>query len=94
MLSSDDLTSGITRVLVFIPVTLLGNDADPIVHWYFTSSPVAEQVNVAACNSFTVCGKGGIAKFKGLPVNKTNAKKMLIKLDTVANFKCQKSLAL
>ena len=75
MLPSDDLTSGITRELVFIPVTLLGNDPDPIVHWYFTSSPVAEHVNVAACNSFTVCGKGGIVKFKGLPINKTNAKK-------------------
>ena len=32
VLLSDDLTSGITRVLVFIPVTLLGNDPDPIVH--------------------------------------------------------------
>ena len=32
VLSSDDLTTGITRVLVFIPVALLGNDPDPIVH--------------------------------------------------------------
>ena len=60
MLSSDDLTSGITRVLVFIPVTLLGNDPDPIVHWYFISSPVAEHVNVAVCVRFTLCGDGDV----------------------------------
>ena len=59
MLSSDDFTSGITRVLVFIPVTLLGNDPDPIVHWYFTSSPVAEHVNVAVCVRPTLCDDGG-----------------------------------
>jgi len=32
VLPSDDLTSGITRVLVLIPVTLVGNDPDCIVH--------------------------------------------------------------
>ena len=30
--TSDDLTSGITSVLLFIPVILLGNNPDPIVH--------------------------------------------------------------
>ena len=65
MLSSDDLTSGITRVLVFIPVTLLGNDPDPIVHWYITSSPVAEHVNVAVCATFVLCVNGGVVNFKG-----------------------------
>ena len=60
VLSSDDLTSGITRVLVFILVTLLGNDPDPIAHWYFTSSPVTEHVNVAVCVRFTLCGDGGV----------------------------------
>jgi len=60
VLSSDDITSGITRVLVFIPVTLLGNDPDPIVHWYFKSSPVAEHVNVAVCVRSTLCGDGGV----------------------------------
>ena len=45
---------------MFIPVTLLGNDPDPIVHWYFTSSPVAEHVNVAVCVRFTLCGDGGV----------------------------------
>ena len=32
VLLSDDLTSGITNVLLLIPITLLGNDLDPIVH--------------------------------------------------------------
>ena len=45
---------------MFIPVTLLGNDPDPIVHWYFTASPVAEHVNVAVCVRSTLCGDGGI----------------------------------
>ena len=31
VLSSDNLTSGMTNVLLFIPVTLLGNDPDPII---------------------------------------------------------------
>lgn len=31
--SSDDVMSGISRVLVWIPTTLLGNDPDPIFHW-------------------------------------------------------------
>jgi len=31
ILSSVDLTSGITSSLMFIPVTLLGNDPDPII---------------------------------------------------------------
>ena len=30
VLSSDDLTSGITNVLLFTPVTFFGNDPDPI----------------------------------------------------------------
>ena len=47
---------------MFIPVTLLGNDPDLIVHWYFTSSPVAEHVNVAVCVRSTLCGDGGIVK--------------------------------
>ena len=46
LLLSDDLTSGITNVLVFIPVTLLGNDPDPIFHWYWTLRPVAEHLNL------------------------------------------------
>ena len=45
---------------MFIPVTLLGNDPDPIVHWYFTSSPVAEHVNVAVCVRSALCGDGGV----------------------------------
>ena len=32
VLSSDDLISGITNVLLLIPVTLLGNDPDSIIH--------------------------------------------------------------
>ena len=32
VLSSDDLTSGITSLLLLMPLTLLGNDPDPIFH--------------------------------------------------------------
>ena len=34
---------------MFIPVTLLGNDPDPIVHWYFVLPSVAKHVNVVVC---------------------------------------------
>ena len=68
MLPSDNFTSGITRVLVFIPVTLLGNDPDPIVHWYFTSSPVVEHVNVAVCVRSTLCGDGGAVNAGGVTI--------------------------
>ena len=66
MLPSDDLTSGITRKLVFIPVTLLGNDPDPIVYWYFTSSPVAEHVGVTVCVRSTLCGDGEAVNVGGV----------------------------
>ena len=77
MLSSDDLTSGITRVLVFIPVTLLGNDPDPIDHWYFTSTPVAEHVNVAVCVRSTLCGDGGVVNVGAVTIWEIGCVQML-----------------
>jgi len=53
---------------VFIPVTLLGNNPDPIVHWYFTSSPVAEHVNVAVCVRSILCGDGGAVNTGGMAI--------------------------
>ena len=68
MLASDDFTSGITRVLVFVLVTFLGNDPDPIFHWYFTSSPVAEHVNVAVCVRSTICDDGCVVNVGGVAI--------------------------
>jgi len=51
---------------VFIPVTLLGNDPDPIVYWYFTSSPVAEHVGVTVCVRSTLCGDGEAVNVGGV----------------------------
>jgi len=57
--------------LVFIPVTLLGNDPDPIVHWYFTSSPVAEHVNLAVCVRSTLYDDGCVINVGGVTIIKT-----------------------
>ena len=53
---------------MFIPVTLLGNDPDPIVHWYLTSYPIVEHVNVAVCLGSTRCDDGCVVNIGALTI--------------------------
>ena len=80
MLSSDDLTSGITRRLVFIPVTLLGNDLDPIAHLYFTSesAATAAHVSVADCERSTASGEGFVVKYGAVSKEKIYDKTAIV----------------
>ena len=65
---------------MFIPVTLL---ADPIVHWYSTSSPVAEHVNMAVYVRSTLCDEGGVENVGGVTKRKANLFAIAINLSTI-----------
>ena len=82
VLSSGGLTLGITRMLLLVLVTLLGNDPDPIIHWYVTSWPVAKHVNMAFWNISTLCDDGWVVITGSVTDNKENQKTITLSNNT------------
>ena len=58
LLASDDLRPGIVRVSVKIPIALVGNTPDAMVHLYWILWPVALHLKDASSLRFTCCDCG------------------------------------